>query len=172
MEKSYYSPSITARSIISLRCRKLARKVSYFGRADGYEKLPSVPDSEEKISSRTAIMSWMRDFMHPHQAARAEKLRTAKLIHTRGILEMDPDKLELLPESDLLCIILVGAEGVRLETGGEGERLRVVYGSARRSWTRWFLQPAGEFTTIFGLRRPGYGDNRYKGDATLETGNM
>jgi hypothetical protein len=171
MEKSYYSPSITARSIISLRCRKLARKVSYFGRADGYEKLPSVPDSEEKISSRTAIMSWMRDFMHPHQAARAEKLRTAKLIHTRGILEMDPDKLELLPESDLLCIILVGAEAVRLETGGEGERLRVVYGCEAFLDEVVSAARRGVYYHI-GLRRPGYGDNRYKGDATLETGNM
>jgi hypothetical protein len=56
----------------------------------------------------------MRDFMHPHQAARAEKLRTAKLIHTHCILEIDPDELEFLSDFDLLCTILIGAEAEKL----------------------------------------------------------
>jgi hypothetical protein len=41
-------------------CGKLVRKMSCFGRAEGYEKLPTVADSNEKASpkAKTTDMSW------------------------------------------------------------------------------------------------------------------
>jgi hypothetical protein len=110
MEK-IYSPSTasstTTPSMMPSWCGKLVRKISCFGHADGYEKLLSVSESDEKASpkgKKSAIMSWMRDFMHPHQAARAEKLRTAKLKHTRGILDIDPMNWSLF-RTRICCVL-------------------------------------------------------------------